>query len=335
MIRRSLLLIFWIVIVTILLLFSLVFKDTTTAIVAQVEPMKSAISYHKAIKIVEIFVIPGQMVKPGDVLVKVERPDLVLDVEKKENDIARLAIDRSVTESKYVEKKQQLIMDKDSRLRNINGQIDQLKLIVENNQQLSNQFGNLTGFADTVQRYGKSYYEIEMEVLEKEKDFIIRQYEIERNASKMIYEKEIDYFTLLESQHLKELEVLLDEEQQLIKTSEIHGTVGTVNAQPGELLSPYSTILSIYESNPTIIKAVMNEGYQYEIEVGSNVLVESTNRSYNIEGKIIEIGARIIEYPGRLKSNQNMPMYGQEVFIKIPEGNKFLNGERVFVNINN
>jgi hypothetical protein len=63
------------------------------------------------------------------------------------------------------------------------------------------------------------------------------------------------------------------------------------------------------------------------------VIVESTNRSYHIEGKIIEIGARIIEYPNRLKTNQNVAMWGQELFIKIPEQNDFLNGERVFVNI--
>jgi HlyD family secretion protein len=67
--------------------------------------------------------------------------------------------------------------------------------------------------------------------------------------------------------------------------------------------------------------------------VGQVVNIESTNRSYQIEGKIFEIGARIIEYPDRLKTNQNIPMWGQELFIKIPQENKFLNGERVFVKI--
>jgi len=320
-------------VVVVLLLFSLVFKDTNTAIVAQVEPMKHAISYHKAIKIEEIFVIPGQMVKPGDILVRVERPDLVLDVEKKRNDIEKLAIDHTRTVSKFAEKKQLLHMEKDSKLRKINGEIDQLKVIVKNNQQLSNQFGTLTGYADTIQQFGKSYYEIELEVLSKEKEFINEQYALETNATIKIYEEEVKYYNLLNSQLHKELDVLLEEEEQLVKTAEIHGTVGSVNAQPGELLSPYTTILSIYESNPTVIKAVMNEGYQYKIEVGNIVNVESTNRDYSIEGKIIEVGARIIEYPSRLRTNQNITMWGQEIFVKIPEGNEFLNGERVFVDI--
>jgi multidrug resistance efflux pump len=125
----------------------------------------------------------------------------------------------------------------------------------------------------------------------------------------------------------------MDEEQELVKKADFIGTVGSVNAQEGELLSPYSTILSLYDLNPTVIKAIMNEGYKYQAEVGQVVNVESTNRSYQIEGKIIEIGARIIEYPNRLKTNQNIPMWGQELFIKIPEENDFLNGERVFVKI--
>ena len=75
----------------------------------------------------------------------------------------------------------------------------------------------------------------------------------------------------------------------------------------------------------------MNEGTKFSMEVGKQVMVESTNRKYHIEGRVSEIGARIVEYPSRLKANQNIPMWGQELFIKIPEDNEFLNGERVVV----
>lgn len=333
MIRKGLLVFFWVAVVIILLLFSLVFEDSETAIVAQVEPMKNAISYHKAVRIEEVFVIPGQTVKPGDALVRVVRPDLVLDAQKKQNDIDRLRIDQSLAESKYAAKQQQLRIEKDSKLRKLNGDIDQLNVVVTNNQQLSSQFGALTGYSDTLQQYGSSYYEIELEVLKKEMEFALKTYELDIGAEKRIHNEELKSFEILENQMLQELDLLLQEMDQQIKTAEIHGTIGSVNAQPGELLSPYTTILSIYESNPTVIKAVMNEGYKYEIEVGKIVSVESTNRSYNIEGKVVEIGARIIEYPNRLKANQNMQMWGQEIFIKIPEDNKFLNGERVVVMI--
>lgn len=334
MIRKSLLVVFWGVIVIVLLLFSLVFKDSETAIVAQVEPLKNAISYHKAVRIEEVYVIPGQTVKPGEALVRVVRPDLVLDEEKKLNEIERIRIDRSLSESKYAGEIQQINIEKESKLRRIDGEIDQLNVVVTTNKQLSSQFGSLTGYSDTIKHYGRSYYDIELEILRKEKEYVLKECELELRAAQKIYDEELKLYTIMEVQMQKELDILLEEKEQQIRISDISGTVGSVNVQPGELLSPYTTILSIYESNPTIIKAVMNEGYDYEVKEGTVVRVESTNRSYSIEGKIVEIGARIIEYPNRLKANQNVQMYGQEIFIKIPEENKFLNGERVVVKIN-
>ena len=335
MIKKNLFVIFWATTATILLLFSLVFRNTETAIVAQVEPVKKAVSYHKAVKIIEIYVIAGQTVKPGDVLVKVERPDLMLDVEKKNSEIERLELNRTLTVSKFESKKQELLVEKDSKLRKIIGDIDQLNIVVTNSKQLSNQFGNLTGYTDTLGKQGASYYDIQLDGLIKEKEYIQKQYDLEMHSVSQLFVEEIKGYVIIEGQLKKELEALLIEERQLIKTAEIDGTIGSIFVQDGELLSPYTTILSIYESNPSIIKAVMNEGYKYEIEVGKMVQVESTNRRYSIEGKITEVGARIIEYPSRLKTNQNIPMWGQELFIKIPEDNKFLNGERVFVIIDN
>jgi multidrug resistance efflux pump len=333
MIRRSLLLVFWVLIVIVLLLFSLVFKDTTSAIVAQVEPMKHAISYHKAVRIEEVFVIPGQRIQPGDVLVRVVRPDLVLDEEKKQHEIEKLKIERSLIESKYRLRQQQLMIDKETDLRKITSEIEQLEVIMTNNRELSSQFGALTGYSDTLEQHGKSYYEIELEVLNKEMEVITDTYRLQTASLKKVHEEELRSFDILATQLHHELNVLIHEQEQQVRTAEIHGTVGSVNVQPGELLSPYTTILSIYESNPSIIKAVMNEGYKYEMEVGDIVSVESSNRQYSIDGKVIEIGARIIEYPNRLKTNQNLQMWGQEVFIKIPEDNMLLNGERVFVTI--
>lgn len=331
MIKKRLFIIFWICIVIILLLFSFFFRDQTTAIVAQVVPMKKAISYHKAIRIEDIFVIPGQTVKPGDLLVKVTRPDLILDVERKNNSLERLKIEYALSGQKLRDQKYQLSAQKDARVRKIEAEIAQMKVIITNNQELSSRFGSLTGFTDTVRYFGSSYYEIEIDALEKEKEFVMQQFDLEVKSERSIFETESESFRILSGQLEKEIEMLNKEESELIKRADIHGTIGNVNVQDGELLSPYTTILSIYESKPTIIKAFMNEGFKYSMAVGKKVTVESTNRKYSIEGSVSEIGARIVEYPNRLKTNLNIPMWGQELFIKIPDTNNFLNGERVIV----
>jgi len=333
MLKRNLLIIFWLAVIVLLIMFSMVFTDSNKAIVAQVEPMKKAISYRKAVRVLEIYVMPGQKVAPGDLLVKVERPDLILDLERKDNDLERLMIEKDIIQSKYEEKQKSLVLNKEQKLQKIQAEINQLQLIVDNNQKLSSQFGKLTGFADTVQTYGNTYYEIELNALRKEIDFINSEYSREKEASSSLFRQEIKSLQIREDELREEMRALEDEENQQVRRAEINGTIGSVSAQTGELLSPYTTILSLYELNPSIIRAVMNEGYHYDATVGQSVIVESTNRRYRIEGNIIEIGSRIIEYPNRLKPNESVPMYGRELFINIPKENNFLNGERVFVTI--
>lgn len=334
MIRQYLFVAFWVVIIVLLLLFSTFSTDTNKAIVAQVEPTKRAVSYHKAVRVLEIYAIPGQKVAPGDMLVKVERPDLILDVERKKYQLDRIRIEKNIAEKKYGDKQKLLALEKDATLRKLRTDKAQLEVIVSNNQQLSNRFGKLTGYADTLAIYGDSYYEIDLEALDDEMEYVLQEFRQNIDISARIFEQEMKSLEIQEFEIEQELQALKDEEEQLIKRAEVAGTIGSVNAQPGELLSPYSTILSIYDLNPTVIKAFMNEGFKYPAEVGQKVTVESTNRKYKIEGQISEVGSRIIEYPNRLKANERLAMYGQELFIKIPSNNNFLNGERVFVSIN-
>ena len=77
------------------------------------------------------------------------------------------------------------------------------------------------------------------------------------------------------------------------------------------------------------------EGTSISLETIKNVEVESTNRMYKISGEIIEIGSRITSFPEKLNVINGVKSYGQEIFVKISENNKFLNGEKVYVYISN
>jgi multidrug resistance efflux pump len=333
MLKRNLFVIFWVIVVVVLLLFSVVFRNYETAIVAQVEPVKKAVSYQKAVRILEIYVLPGQKIQPGDKLVKVEKQDLLLEIERKKNQLEIQRIEIEATKSRIQEKLKSIEFGKTMELNKIQAEIDRANLTIENNKKLTSQFGALTGYSDSISNTGKSYYEMELENLMAEKNEIIQKAEQDRLNANASYSEEMRAMLIKEKESQAELTSLMEEEKQLISFSDYNGTIGTVNVQTGELLTPYTTILSIYEDKPTVIKAVMNENYKYEIIVGQMVEVESTNRKYKIDGEITEIGSRIIEYPSRLQTYRDIPMYGRELFIKIPAENKFLSGERVFVTI--
>jgi len=332
MLKRNLFVVFWVAIAAVLLFFSVFFRSSETAIVAQVEPVKKAVSYQKAVRILEIYVLPGQTVKSGDKLVKVEKQDLLLEIERKKNQLEIQRIEIAAAKSRIQEKLNTIEFEKTMGLNKVQADMDRLQLTIENNKKLSSQFGALTGYADSIIT-DNSYYELEWENLAAEKRDIIQKAEHNRTNATATYNEDMRAKLIKEQESQTELNSLMDEEKQLITFSDYNGTIGTVNVETGELLTPYTTIMTIYEDNPTVIKAVMNENYKYEIIIGQKVRVESTNRKYKIDGEITELGSRIIEYPSRLQTYRNIPMYGRELFIKIPKESKFLSGERVFVTI--
>ena len=126
---------------------------------------------------------------------------------------------------------------------------------------------------------------------------------------------------------------LKGESADLIQYAEQTGNVGNLYVQLNELVPPYQSILSIYSLNPTVIKAFINERGIAGLNVGAKVQVESTNRTYRISGEIIEIGSRITSFPEKLNAINGINSYGQEIFVKISENNRFLNGEKVYVYI--
>jgi len=332
MLKRNLFVVFWVVIAAALLFISVFFRSSETAIVAQVEPVKKAVSYQKAVRILEIYVLPGQTVEPGDKLVKVEKQDLLLEIERKKNQLEIQRIEIAAAKSRIQEKLNSIEFEQTMGLNKVQADMDRLQLTIENNKKLSSQFGALTGYSDSITA-DNSYYELEWENLAAEKRDIIQKAEHSRTIATSTYNEDMRAKLIKEQESQKELNSLMDEEKQLISFSDYNGTIGTVNVETGELLTPYTTIMTIYEDNPTVIKAVMNENYKYEIIIGQKVRVESSNRKYRIDGEITELGSRIIEYPSRLQTYRNIPMYGRELFIKIPKESKFLSGERVFVTI--
>jgi len=102
----------------------------------------------------------------------------------------------------------QLKVATDAKTRNIDGEISQLKMIIENNRKLSEQFRNLTGISDTSKQQVSSYSEIELNILEKEKKYLFGQYKLELSVENSIHEEEIKSYSMQLALLKKELEAL-------------------------------------------------------------------------------------------------------------------------------
>ena len=327
--RKYLFIALWVLVAVFLIAVSSTFRNKEEAMVAVVESQVTAVTFQRPVIMEDIKVVPGQEVRKGDTLLRVIRPDLTLDIEKKENELQRLQAEMGEERRAFAGRRALLQLEKEAKIKRL--QLDKAELEVKLSRQkkvvstlASNTNEGSTNYQDTLSQMKIRSIEEQM----------IATVDYNRKELERLTVRLSDKLEILESDVAfiqKELQVLEEEFKLLSKTSTLNGIIGTVNAQLDELVQPYTTILSIYERRPTLIKAYMNEEITYPIKPGDKVEVVSENRLYKIVGTIKELGARVVSYPTKIQPLNQPKKYGQEVFIEIAEDNRFLNGEKVFV----
>jgi len=314
--------------VTILLsLGSYLFRDSREAMTAIVDAQVTAISFEDPVVVSKIHVVAGQQVKKGQILVNVENPQLELKIDRYKGEIAilnqELVADSNITQ----DKSRVLRLKYNHKVEALEDRLAVLQLKLTNAQELSSRLASLGG--DSISS--------DLRLLLAERETLLNAVDHEKNEYsselKVLKSQSSARTELLRSKLLlkeTELKKAIVDQSQLVQYAGFDGTVGTVNVQLGELTAPFKKLITIYESQPTLIKAFLNERITYEVNVGDTVSVLAENRSYESNGVVIEIGNRIAPFPDKINTDPLVKNYGQEVFIRISPENKFLNGEKVF-----
>tara|TARA_B110000495_G_C22934462_1_gene546395 strand:- start:2 stop:973 length:972 start_codon:yes stop_codon:yes gene_type:complete len=307
------------------------YKDKTKAMVAQVENQVTVISYQKPIRIKAIYVVPGQEVKKGDKLFVAESTNLEADIYQKSSELNSLNIQETGLNNHY--QLEQDILKSETSFKILAMENELNELMLEKRIQDQNSVRLRSVFEGTVNTQVDSIKLARILFLEKEMVNQSRQMEVRMIQMTSRFTQDTSLIKgkikIIKNDLLK----LKGESADLIQYAEQTGNVGNLYVQLNELVPPYQSILSIYSLNPTVIKAFINERGIAGLNVGAKVQVESTNRTYRISGEIIEIGSRITSFPEKLNAINGINSYGQEIFVKISENNRFLNGEKVYVYI--
>ena len=316
----------------VLIVVSFQYKGGGDAMVAQVESQVMAISYQKPVLIRKIYVSPGQVVDSGDMLIEVEWPDLSLDLDKKLTE--KHFFERKINEATvYYDNSMKILQaDFNRKLNLLEADKEELEYELQLSREREKKMGDVSSFSftsnDTLElnrirlidgQVENLSYELELEQLQLLKTF---QYDTSNYHSELI----------IINKEIIELEM---ESAKLVRRAEKSSTIGNSFVQLNELVPPYKTLLSVYDLNPTLIKAFIHERGVKNLQIGSKVKVESVHKRYSIEGQIIEIGSRITSYPDKINPLYQQKSYGQEIFINIPDENNFLNGEKVYVYVIN
>ena len=317
-----------VLVMALLISFSLFFKDSTEAMIAVVDSQVTAVSFQNPVIVKKVNVIPGQEVKKGDLLLEVVYPDLDLDIKKYETEIDKLNLEIRSREEDYLSRRNLERIELGRETYQLESEINELKLEIEQGARLKAGLSQLSStssiVSDTLKQLKIKELENRLSSLKSihRDDNLRRKQQLDK--AREILEKEIDLVQ-------QRLTAAKSSEAELVKYAQFTGTVGAVNVQLNELIPPFKSLITIYEAQPSLIKAYMNEAISYEVSAGQPVWVESENRNYRVAGEVIEIGSRITSFPTKLEPDVTSKSYGQEVFVKITSDNRFLNGEKVYV----
>lgn len=280
--------------------------------------------------ITNILVTTGQEVNEGDLLMEVYNPDfennilkLTSDINRKSESIAfeQLVIQHKIDQLKS--KRESVLQAKESELLALNNDRIRKQNIYGELQSLDMPFNKDSlhmEYKDKIQlleeKYDSEITSIDLQISQLESSLV----EIRKPHDKSIQflESEIDSFKKY------------SEKQKIFAPTD--GLIGNIHCKQGEFIKSFSTLLSFYERNPTLVKGFVHESLILKVNVGDQLEVASSLHPDNVVlGTVTGLGSRIVEIPSRLRKNPDFKTYGREILISIPVDNSFLQKEKVIL----
>lgn len=131
---------------------------------------------------------------------------------------------------------------------------------------------------------------------------------------------------------LLELDRLAAQQEDLVLIADTDGMIGQLDFREGDPVEAYQSLIRIYSTHPNLVTSYIGEGYLGSVQLMDSVFVQSmSDESFQLKGKILNLGSRITALPDRLKKIPELKAWGREVQIEIPQDNNLIQGEKVKV----
>lgn len=282
------------------------------------------ISTGRSASVRKIFIVPGQQVKAGDLLIELESSDLDVEIEKLENRISILERDASekaklvASEISYVKAAHGIELEK------IYAELVQSQSELLLNQQLTKTF---VDEQDTISHTAPLSLKIKglrQQMARHEQMITLRVKDIlqKSETEQHIGENQI---ILLE----RELELLRKEKNILFRRCLFDGVIENVYVKEGEQVPSYTSLLSINPVRPATVIGYLT-GRKKDPAINMNVSVTSYEHRHRVSGKVIGYGS-VVQLPEILQKSTAVKAFGREIFIEIEIENELADGEKVLI----
>ncbi|MGD9200877.1 MAG: HlyD family efflux transporter periplasmic adaptor subunit [Chitinispirillia bacterium] len=297
------------------------------------ETKEIAINSENPVEIKKIHTVQGQLIKTGDTILELKRPELVLKISEVSHLLSELKVQKKAKATLSKSQIRQLKAQQAAKVNEIKSQIRQLENHYELNKKLT---ADLRSIDDDKKKTQKSTSSVKNPILVKIAN-LKEELKLALRSSQMTINRlnnelsTSDNPVEIQVQRLEEeLKLLFEEDKKLTIISQINGVIGSVNFREGEKVSPFTPIITIHNKSPSYIEGFIHEKVYNIIYIGQTVAIYSlTDKRNKITGTVVGVGSRIVEYPLRLRKRQDIQIWGREITIRLPDNNNFLLGEKV------
>lgn len=287
---------------------------------------KYQINSEKSATIINTYVVPGQTVAFGDILVELKSPELELEIIKLEKEIENLTSVKD-EKQKLLESELQLLDSKKRILSNeVDNEIEKIDLKITRNRTLSKIFTT----ADTATN-SLSDLNLEKQSLMDQSDLQLEAIDIQIMDLKQDHRFDQSQIQANIDLIQQELQWRLEEQNKLNKYALFDGVVDDVHVKPGEQVDSFTSLLSINPIHSTTVVGFLVGSKDRNRQLGDVVDIQSLEQgNIKLKGKIIGFGS-ITELPEILQKSTAVKAFGLEVFIEINEENNLPIGEKVMI----
>jgi multidrug resistance efflux pump len=303
------------------------FNGSKYATVGVTYAKEYVIKCEKSALVKSVSVVPGQQVKPGDILVELTSRQLNMDIDKLQNQIVALKTEQQ-EKSKLVNSEiSYLKAEYGISVESIDASMIELKSELALNQKLADQFIAKSTEKDASQdphQLRLSSLNQQKVMREKAMDIKVQELVQKNTTEQTLFNNQI---TLLS----RELVLLLEEQKKLNRYATFSGVVENVYVKNGEEVNAFTSMLSINPAHPTTVIAYITGRKDKVIPMASLVNVRSYDRLKNESaGTVIGFGS-VVELPVILQKSTAVKAFGRQVFIEIAPDNEFATGEKVLI----
>jgi multidrug resistance efflux pump len=306
------------------------FKSSSGTNIGITDAMAYKISSEKSGFIKRVLVVPGQEIKAGDLLLEMENNVLDMEITKLQSRIAAMKKERVEKAALVKSKVDYLQAEGGIKVEELQAEIQQIHSELELNTKLTDQFSPLQGAA-AGNTQELSPEKLKMESLQAKSNLYHQATNIK--IKELVKDNAAALLVLVNEIELKERELKLmqSERKQLNKYATHSGVVESVFVKPGEQIQSFAPIISINPIHPSSIVGYLAGKRAHEMPIGAKVAVTSyERRDITSTGEVIGFGA-VVELPELLQKSTAVKAFGRQVFIKIPENNRFATGEKVLI----